>query len=686
MNNINPIPIKQKGGASIVFVLLMSLVVLASTTKAFKDVKNTQEIGTAVNSLSHAESGTKFAAEAFRLYLQSLSTNAIRTLQGSPPISITADHSVGTLTAENISVVEPSPEVFEVTTTFINRHQAARSSAKLQVVYDVVNAPPPSTGNDEIVTINFTGNVDLTGNVEILNNKNPVDLVVDGDLDIGGVSLSEINDIFATGSVTIGSNETVRAIFANDDVLLKNTEAVSVRTMGSVKTEGDAEVSLIEANGDVNIGSFGNFDQIDARGHIDINSGRTIGRLTSGKNINISNAGSVESAQAIGNVNHTRWINGGIDRSLAMGDVNCVPGWTKGISAIAGGTADCQSTPTFSVISGATNIVTLPEEITPLSTTPPAIDVWAVRDLANYFVQYDAGMQKITVTVKNVEELIDDHVYILGTIPAQSSPWKPAFNNVLCETIDASGNCSSPTQPTLPICFGGYPGDPNCITYVSNTNTFTFTPSHIAPGIVFVDGNVSLRNGHSFTTLLASGNITTDGNFKHDAANSGGYQRVCEGDASNTGAPTAITARFEQAYSKHYPTNLCDKANGNYKPTPTGNIAFAAGGFNPDTSVNPSGGFSGGDIDLGGSTSIVGAVIAGNSIVTNSGHVTIKGLVSAGGQANNGASNNIAAKTIIDFDSNDDYDPLDIPDFGVNTAAITGPPMRQATMRWIRPL
>jgi len=232
----------------------------------------------------------------------------------------------------------------------------------------------------------------------------------------------------------------------------------------------------------------------------------------------------------------------------------------------------------------------------------------------------------------------------------------PPYIDYLCSAANGGGNCTSPATPTVPICLGYSPYN-RCINY--NNGTFSILPNLIAPGIVFFDGNLVVGNGHSISTILASGNISTQGQFRTWAANRGGYDNICDGKADH--AVPSVRARYKQAYSTHYPTNLCDKANGTYTPLSIGNVALVAGGINPDTTKNPNGSYTGGNISLGSSTDIWGAVLAGNFLNTN-GNVNIKGLVNAAalGDPNSG-SNKISGRTTIELQAIDDYDPLNIP-------------------------
>lgn len=669
-------PTYQRGAYSLVFVLLVSLAVLATTSEAFKTVKKTQEIGTAINAMSHAESATLTAAEGFRLYLESIDPDNIRALSSS--IALEMDPIYGSVTAENIDVVETSPNVFQIDTTFINMHAAARSSAKLQVVYNVASASPTPLGWPETATVNFKGDLNIGGNIELINNGNPVDLIIDGDIDIGGVSINPINMLRTSGTVTVGSSIMIDSIFADDDVTLANTQSSVVRTMGDFRATGSASIGSVQANGDIEIQASGRFDDISTRKSITINSGGAgQGFLLAGENINAINSGSIDSASAVGDILIGNWFR--VSNAVSMADIRCPSQhWPLTDSLSANGSLiNCPaSNGTLQAISGVSNIVTPPPEITPQPLHTPIIDVWSLRDDVNYFVEPGAGNNKIKVTVKSVNGLVDDTEYTLADFSGSGAPYK----DYLCVHATPSGQCTDPL-PTLPICFGQSLYN-DCISYNSGTNTFTVNPNQTAPGVMFFDGNISLGNGHSITTILASGNITTNGQFEHWAANRGAYGKVCQAEASH--AKNNVQSRYTEAYSTHFPTNLCNVANSTYIPTSTANIGLAAGGVNPDTTVNPQGAYTGGDIDLGASTNIVGAVLAGN-ILSTTGQVVIQGLVSAGafGDENSG-NNSFGNSTTIDFSDNGYYTSLEIPEMGAATPA--GPPVTTASVVWSRPL
>lgn len=674
--NNNSVPKHQAGAASLVFVVLLSVVMMANTTEVFNNVKNTQQIGTAVNAMTHAETATWTAAEAFRLYLEDIDSTELLTLQSTIPMSV--DSVYGSLSAEDVSVTEVSPDVFQVQATLVNRHAASHSSSKVQMFYSISSSVGTSDGWSEDGVVTFTSDLTLSGSITLSDNGNPVDLTVDGDVNLSNASINQVDKIKTTGSVTLGSNVNVNEIYADDDVTLANTQANLVRTMGDFTATGSAAVSSVQANGDITIQSNGDFDDISTPRNIFLNGSGKHGLLLAGEAIQASNSNGIISLSAIGDIQIQ--TSSRVDQAISMGNITC-PGtwWRKSDIISANGTlTNCASSNgAFTATANASNTVLAPAQITPITIATPVIDVWAIKDEANYFVWWDSVTSRIMVTVNSVNGLIDGTDYRLADFSTSSGA---SYRDYLCTSVNGSGNCIAPSSPTLPLCFGYSLGN-NCISYNNSTKTFSFAPNTTAPGVMFFDGNVLLKDGHSMTTILASGNIKTQGEFKLSAANFGGYAKICAANADH--AAGGVRARYTDAYSDYYPTNLCDVDNSIYTPTSTANIGLAAGGVNPDLTVNPSADYTGGDIDLGASTIMTGAVLAGNTLKT-SGQVVITGLVATTGLgADNSNGNSLGSSTTIDFASSGDYDSTDLPDM---TTTATGPLIKSASVLWSRPL
>ena len=682
---------RQKGFATIVFVMLVGLGIAATGAGVLHSVENTQQKNIAVNSITHSQTGAWAGAEAFRLYLTGLTTSGVTAL--SQNLTIGMDASYGTLTASNIQVTDLGTGTYRVSTDIVNIHAAAKSSAALSVVYDVT--PGTATGlsmasPEPIDAINFADDLTLQGGIDLTGvDGGTFDLNVKGDVDLGssgGVSDNPIGAIQATGTVTIGSRVTVDSIYANEDVTLANTTVQSVSTLGDFYASGSAAVSHVWANGDVTIEASGRFDLVYSLASVTILTAGATGHgyINAGEEISIQRgAGPVEELQAVDDIDLE--TSAYIGDSISMSDIRCIaPYWNSFNSLSANGNLNnCASSnssgSTDSAVSGASRVVTTMAPLELYTQTESVIDVWEVKDEANYFISYDTSADRIKVTVNNVAGIADGTEYLIADYNGNYRG--SSYKDYLCSSVSGSGNCTSPSEPLIPLCLG-YSIYNSCISYSAYNDTFSIIPSTTAPGVMFFDGNLSLGTGYPSTTFLASGNIETSGQFESESANFASYDETCLAEGSSI-TSSDIRNRYTAEYSEHFPSNLCDIEAGTYTSTSTGNIGLAAGGINPDGD----GSYSGGDITLGASTVITGAVLAGNLLETG-GQTVIYGAVSStASRSTDSDGNNLGGSTTIDLSQGtDSYDPTALPDMSGEKAEAqtTTTVTTTAQMLWAR--
>lgn len=647
---------KQSGVATVVFVMLVGLALTATGTKVMNSVQSNQHKQVAVNSVTHAQTGVWVGAEAFRLYLAGQEASAIANL--SDDLDIALDASFGSVSARNIQVETMADGLFRVSADVINTHSAARSSAALSIVYEVdpgTASPvsPPSAA--PLTAVDFNDDLTLNnGGLELIGaGGGTFDIKVNGDVELGGLNVNPLGLISATGKVTIGSNVVVEDIYANDDVELNTTSVNTVRTLGDFYAGGGASVGQLWANGDVTIQASGRFDSVHTLKNVSILTAGYLGHgyFNAGETISVDNAGPVDRLEAVGDVSLNTWST--ISDVVSMGDISCVSQWWNNFTSLAanGGLNSCSSS--GSTQGGASNIVTSMTPLEPYTHENTTVDVWAIQSAANYIVGFDSAQNRIKVTVNNVHGITSGSEFFVGQYNNYNGV---SYLDYLCETVNGSGKCMAPAEPLIPLCIGESLNN-GCIQYNEVSNTFTMNPNTTAPGVMWFDGNLKLGNGFGVTTYLAAGNIETFGDFKSSSANFGGYDKTCMADATHIDKPQPVKDRYSLEFSAHYPTNLCDIANGVYLPDGTGNIALAAGGYDPDDG----GSYSGGNITLGASTEVTGAVLAGNVLETG-GETTINGVVSTSGKGVSG-ENYLAGSTTIDLSvGSSTYNPFDMPD------------------------
>jgi len=671
------LPKSQRGIASIVFVVLVSLAVTASSLGVMHSIKSSQEIYVASNAVTHTENGTWLGAEAFRLYLLELGTSsAVGSLAGDSFSIALSDTSIGSISVSEIVVENDSdpdtPDV--VSATIANEHNASKSSSSIRVVYHFTPPPPPPPVAAGDITMSFDGNLNLIGGLDLHDGDSPIPLSVGGDLVVRQAGINPLGKIRSAGKVELGSSVQAESIHSNDDVSLEGSARVNlVETLGSLTTVGAAGVVRAEANGFINIGGNFNSEQLWTLDNATINSASH--QFVNAKGT-IATRNSIETIEAVGNVNLLNWFS--VGSVVSEGDINCVSKWWGDFDSLsANGKADDSTNCKVgaSTTSGATNTVTPMEPVEPYVHQPLDLDVWTFRDSANYFFEYDSGLDKIKVTVAGINGVTDDEYYI-GDYGNPNADHR----SYLCKAFNAAGKCSLPTTPLVPVCVGQSLYN-ECIEYDEGTNTFTFIAVNSAPGVMFFDGNLHLENGHGMSTFIVSGNITTGGSFKTWAPNYGGYEKICEGDPDHLNKSADIESRYQTEFADHYPRSFCNISGATYIPQKLGNIALAAGGRHPS---NPTS-YVGGDITLGASSVVVGSVFAGNHLITE-GDVDIRGLLSGSGdgdQTNSDTGNVFSGSTSINLQVEGDFDPTDLPIVD-GEYHIPLPDGAQARLHWIR--
>ncbi len=678
---------QQQGIATILIVVLVGIALTATSLGMMHSIRSSQEKHVAVNAVTHAQTGAWAAAEALRRYLVTLEEGDLIALPNT--FDITLDSAYGDISANNVVVTPNGVGEYRVTADIVNIHNAAHSSAALGIAVDIT-VPNCAACPEAPVTINFNDDLSISGGIGLYDSTGTaINLHVNGDITLGGASINPLQEVQATGKVTLGSGVTVDTIKANDDVTLANTVVGTVRTTGDLSMSGGGSIQSAWVNGQVTSSFIGDNGFINAIGDITINGGPYDG-LKSGSTITISNSGTIDSVQAVGDIAIGVWEK--VLNVVGMSNLTCVSNfWGTGdrrfdsISINAAlNPATCPTASAFgTIVGGQSNVVTPMAPEDPLTLNANVIDVWTLKNQANFVLEWDATVNRIKVTVKNVNNIANDEVYYIGSYPAGYNGG--SYVDYLCKTFDASDRCVTPAEPLIPICLGSSLSN-GCISYNASTNTFTISPATTPPGIIWVNGNLSLSSGHTATTFAVTGNVQTSGALYAWAPNYAGYDEICLANATSvtsidSSMEAQLKARFTDEFSEHYPTNFCDTSgDGTYTPNNTGNISFVAGGYDP----NGSGAFSGGDINFGSLTDITGAVLAGN-LLKASGATTVYGMVTAAGQGTRGVEDNImSASLIIDLRRESaTYKPKELPVMGDNSSPPANP-LENAKLVWAR--
>lgn len=633
----------QRGVATILVVLMVSLAMMVAAIGVIYSLRGAQDIQVAAHAKTHSQASAWAGVEVFRRYLYELSADpaALEALAGSLDMSIATSSAV--LSAEIVNVVVPvgtSPtETFDITANIRSYDQAAKSTSVVQVMYRV--APFLCSDNIDLNgTLDFHRDLSMGGNINIQYDPGASSsFFVDGNISLGSISAAGVGVLYSTGDVFLGSGVYIPEVHANGNLTLEGSAAVGrAYAVGTLSTDGSAKV-IAEGNinGTVTLNGGAN-GVIRSLADVNVTSWISVGEVNTSGSFSMV-GGDVGAISVQGDVT----ITGGnsVGDVVSESDVSCPSWWTNYTSIQAAGSiSGCGYDPltpgSVPATPGATVSVSVMSPVEAFSMEPVKVDAWALKNEANYVFQYDGQMR---VTVQNINSVVDGQYYIV------------VYNqtNYLCETLDAGGACTNPSPPVLNIC-NGHSANNTCFDYDESSATWMFDGKNMAPGAVWVEGNLHLGNGYYYNSFIATGDIETASAHKTQAINFAGYDPICANQF-----PVNASNRFDGLY----PKNFCDTDNGVLKDNAVGNFGLLAGGYNP----NHGGAYEGGDITLGASTEIFGTVMAGDYLFTG-GDTTIHGYISASGLgvAQAGVSNSLGGSTTVDLRSlPSTYNPSLIP-------------------------
>lgn len=628
-------PSQQRGMATILIIMLMGLALTVTALGVMYSVRTSQEQQVTVHAATHSQAGVWAAAEAVRSYLETLDVDAVKGLKTASTLSFDINTNKATAKLSPLLINDTTPNHLYAEINYTDT--AAKASSTLEVVYNITFAP---TKNEEPPTqalgnnvLSFATNMNMSGNITVLGGDAAI-FNVDGNVNLDNASITGIKTINASGNITIESGVKVDNLYANGDITL--TGSASVLTASSLKDitiNSGASQGILNANGNITI-TNGSVTTANALGFIKASSGGTHGTFTSGKTIEISN-GRLSSANAVGNIDINNWPK--LTTARSEGTITCPSIQWQEFSSI-------QAKVTTKNCAGQ-NInapwpvsVTTMLPITSLTLIKPKVDAYSLKSSANYIFQIENN--KIKVSVRNINSLPNGDYY-LGEYKTQNNDRV----DYLCKEVSDKGLCSVPTSylDSKTICQGNS-NQNACFSF--KNGTWEVTGKNLAPGIMWFEGNLALKNGDFYNTFIATGHIETGGSHVTTAVNYAGYNAICLNKY-----PKNATARFNNLY----PTNFCNEKTTLINNS-IGNIALLAGGYVGTR-------FEGGVITLGESSEIFGSVIAGDSPATG-GNTIIHGYVTAAGQGSSVVSPFKGSTTIDLRNLPSGYNPGEIPDIG----------------------
>lgn len=645
---------RQHGAVSLLMVVLTGLGVLALTASGLNAMRGTQEQQLTIHANTQATARAWAGAELVQQYLSGLSTADIEAIP-SGALTLTGVEGIEAQVTNNI---DAGSGVRQLVVNVVGR--SVQTAVVAQVVYEIT---PPSGGTapsvSSIDTVDINSNLDLRGSIRVLGGSN-ANLMVRGTVDLGGsveginriCSFDDMNisasisvnrvctlgnltmggsaavtaDAEVKGNVTLGGSSRITTVLSNGNVVLSGGSA----QVGTVRTKGDISVSggnasitgIAATEGNINWTSSARASTLNANGNIEYSAGNNSTVLNARGNVVLSGNGNVQTLNALGNTTlSSTWDLGVVGNMRVGGNLTYTNAQHINNGQVRGTLSRSPNTgnPIQNVTRNASLVVDVPPVSVPVVNTTfrssASVDVFLLKDAANYVFGIEAGTGHRMVTVRNVEGIVNATYYLGDYNYVWNQPALARGNkDYLCTAVNSSGICTAPALPYRTLC-QGFSASNGCFSYTPGTKTWTLNGQSMAPGVAWFDGNLSVDNGTYINTFMATGNISTGGSLKIFSPNYAGHTPVCTN--SRNASPYSITVDYRLSGLK--PTDLC-QADGTYAPNAIGNTALMAGG------IDASGVYGGGDVSLGASNAIYGNVIAGNLLDTT-GNTTVVGAV-----------------------------------------------------------
>ncbi|HEY6529776.1 MAG TPA: hypothetical protein VIZ65_13870 [Cellvibrionaceae bacterium] len=646
----NSSPKRQQGIATILIIVLVGLGLTATSMGIMHSVRSTQQKQIASHAITHAQAGAWTGVEVFRRYLASLTTTQLTALALNQPIDFTLP---GTTNNVNATISERTPpsgsdNFYSLKTRLTYTDIAAKSSAALEVIYAF--APPASNAGVTINgQMNFHRTLGVSGDITIVDPSPTTKgtFNVDGNLTVNYIGLTGLVNLNSTGDISLGAGSASLQVKANGKITLTGSaSAESLEGLNGVLLSQytATKATTIKSNGLVQLFA-GPVSTVTTTGNVEIDSNSNIiGKVTANGTLKIT-SGTLTTADIIGTslINST---NPTVTTLNSKGAATC-PGvsWIKFTNITTSSTATNCKTGT-NLKTNTTVTITPVVPLTPFAMIKPRIDVWALKNSANYVFEMEGT--KFKVSVKNVNGVADG-IYYLGDNTYSSVTTKYA----LCTAVNTSNVCTAPTASPRTPC--SPQGATPCFAYDSTLKKFKITSTSLAPGAMWFNGNLEVSDGSYYNTFLATGSVTTSGQALLKSINYSGYSNIC-----------SITYKGTfTGFSTMYPKNFCNMTTSTFISNPLGNPAIIAGGYDP--SLN--GAYSGGDITLSSSNAVYGSILAGDTLNT-SGSTKIYGYITAASLAPATDTNSLAGSTTIDVSGlPSTYTPNIIPDMNPAPAA-----------------
>ena len=692
---------KQSGMATILVVIIIGMLLTTAMLAIVANNRSTQEKQLATHAIVHSQSGLWAGVELFREYIEKLDSTGRADLAGQ---SITMDFN-NSDSVYNIYTIKHTPKN-ETTNrpAFISAkikfyEASAKSTSAVEVYFEVLptSCPPPCRPING--DMNFYGDLSISGTTTVKITTSST-INVDGDVGING-TVANLENINATGDIdlTVGSNnQHFINIKTNGDFTAKDGSVAVLTAKGNVKLSGNyaAEevtadksitstsgylnstsfkagsdisvttggVTLAKSNTKVTAGNTSRVKNIESRGSVTIHSGAYVGSGPSGL-VDIKSYGRVVCNKKY-ELNSTK-LTVNPDPSVIDPSILEKTGLTES-DVVGSKCADSSNNVEGWLTNDSNLLIEAVPEIDPFVMIKPHVNVWDLKEFANYSFSYDPDVaveiDRIRIEVKGIEDKEDGLYYLRGKNK----------NQKFCLNINTAGNnwCDKTKDYILPCadaddsCFSAVYSHSAVEGEVVENVEWKIQGSAITTGAYFFEGDLTDAVGFSLATRMVTGNYKTSTELdKAVAPNYAGYEAVCNNNISaiadgNVGGQSrggGDGTGFVN-FSAYSPTDMCP-VGGGYTPTILSNVVVAAGGI--DYSKEPQV-YEGGLINITGTVSMFGTMIAGDR-VSGSGTLNLTGAMVALNENDAETSPNVLSGSSANLNQiiSNSYDKAAIP-------------------------
>lgn len=649
---------RQQGMATILIALLIAVAVSSIALSILHSVRNTQERQLGVHAQTNAQTALWTGIEAVSRYIKAGDTDFDTLVVNSTMTLGNVGDANTTVAANIIERVDNLDGSFNISMDIVANDAQARSASAMRVIYEVT----PGTSSPELDSdFEFHGTTTLKGGGK-WNIPTDGKIKVKGDLTVSGsVGGTGLGQLAVAGAVTLKSAIDVDSVHSNGDVSLEGSATTeSIHTRGGVTSTSSNGVKLIHAYGDIDIASAGVYGDVQTRGSITNISGeaKLDGELRASDGASVSQT---ENTVTIGGIARAKSIyaRGKLTYTDADAPTGVLVSMTKmhcnnAIEPASGGEIT-----SLTDLSGCTSIAVNPQlavDAAPevdlvVIDTPPIVDAEDYIASAHYHLTViETSPVKIKVSVNNINGIVagDYYLGVVGAGKSENICASVSWNGThqVCDAAPVGRMCGSPGSS----CFS-YPGYGAVPALVING------VNGIAPGVLLVDGNVSITAGNLFNTVMATGNVYTSGAdpvvvgarwaavagaLCHDPLTAASmtleYVSVLNGQNDEDSTTTLGLPVASVGFNSQYPSDICT--------TDGGNLAYKKPQTNYPAKYSVIAGPDDGMLKITSKTELLGPVKLNDNIDT-SGSAAIYGTISA---YNNvvGGENNLSSETVVD--------------------------------------